>query len=102
MTQDNSPSALLFVAATHNPLAFFYALFTPTITINGTVYRLPWGTHKFVVPPGAYEVSVSYPWFLSRECGKNTVRVQLNAGQRLTVTYGARLVRYLPGSINVT
>ena len=101
MTQENANCAVLNVAATYNPLAFFYAAFTPTITINGTVHRLPWGEHSFPVSPGAYEVSVSYQWLLSPECGKNTARVELRAGQRKTVTYCARLIRFIPGSIKV-
>ncbi|MEO8459222.1 MAG: hypothetical protein ABI451_01730 [Dokdonella sp.] len=94
-------TAHLDVAVTHNPLAFFYGAFTPTVTINGEKQRRPWGTHSFEVSPGAYEVSVSYPWFLSPECGKNTVNFELQAGQRKTVTYRAGVIRYLPGKITV-
>jgi len=102
MNQDGSSTTLIFVVATHNPLAFFYRAFIPTIKINGAVHRLPWGAHKFEVPPGTYQVSVSYPWLLSPECGKNTVNLELKAGQRKTVTYCARLIRFIPGSIKVT
>ena len=101
MDQELPAIAKLRVAATHNPLAFFYSAFTPTITINGVSHRLPWGTHNFDVPPGTCAVSVSYPWLLSAECGKNSVTLQLKAGQQKTVTYCARLIRYLPGSIKV-
>jgi len=102
MTQEKSEPAILRVDATHNPLAFFYNAFTPTIEINGTKHRLPWGMHKFTVPSGTYQVSVSYPWLLSPECGKNTARVELRAGQRKTVTYCARFIRFFPGSIKVS
>jgi len=92
----------LYVAVTHNPLAFIYERFTPTITINGESHRRPWGTHKFTVPPGSYEVSISYPWLFSPECGKNTAHVEIQAGQTKTITYCAGLIRFLPGAITVS
>ena len=89
------------VTITHNPLAFFYEAFTPTVTINGTPERRPWGTHLFKLPPGKYEVAVSYPWIL-RECGKNSVRFTLGATETKKVRYCARLIRFIPGAISVT
>ena len=90
------------VTATHSPLAFIYRLFKPTIEINGHKERRPWGVHRFALPPGQYEVSVSYPWLLSPECGKNSVVVLLEAGQSRKILYRAGLVRYLPGKISLT
>ena len=101
ITEQNPPTSNMEVIVTHNRLAFFYDLFTPTITINGTKERKPWGTHQFRLPPGDYEVSVSYPWIMS-ECGKNSVRFSLAAGETKKVRYCARLIRFLPGSITVT
>jgi hypothetical protein len=99
MTQ-GSASAEVFVNATHNRLAVIYSRFTPTITVNGEKHRLPWGTHRFEVPQGDCEVSVSYPWLLP-ECGKNTIRFSAEEGKPKTVTYCARLIRYIPGRIGV-
>ena len=101
ITDQNSPPSTVEVTVTHNPLAFFYEVFTPTITINGTKERKPWGTHQFSLPPGDYEVAVSYPWVVS-ECGKSSVRFSLAAGETKRVRYCARLIRFLPGSISVT
>jgi len=56
----------------------------------------------FFVPPGHYEVSVSYPWIFAPECGKNTIGVSVQAGETKTVTYRAGLIRYLPGKISVS
>ena len=89
------------VKVTHSPLAFIYRLFTPTIEINGSKERRAWGDHSFPLLPGMYEVSVSYPWLWSPQCGKNTVWVSLEAGQVRKVTYRAGLIRYLPGKITV-
>ena len=91
----------LEVTIAHDPLAFFYGLFTPTVAINGIRERRPWGTHQFDLDPGEYEVAISYPWIFSAECGKNTIRVRLLQGAVTRVRYRAGLIRYLPGSIAV-
>jgi hypothetical protein len=102
MTIDQpSSTSRLEVTITHNPLAFFYEAFTPTIAINGAKERRPWGTYLFNLPPGDFEVAVSYPWIIS-ECGKNSVRFSLVDGETKKVRYCARLIRFLPGSIRVT
>jgi hypothetical protein len=95
-------SSSIEVTVTHSPLAFFYRLFTPTIEINGTKERRAWGVHLFTLPPGPYEISVSYPWLFSPECGKNTIKVALESGQAKKVNYRAGLIRYLPGKMTVS
>jgi hypothetical protein len=97
-----SSQSCIEVAVTHSPVAFIYRFFTPTIEINGIKSRKPWSVHVFTLPPGDYNVSVSYPWILSRECGKNSVRVRLEAGEVRKVTYCAGLIRYLPGKISAS
>ena len=89
------------VIVEHNRLAIFYEAFIPTVTINGEKRRKPWGAHLFVVPPGDYEVAVSYPWII-RECGKNSVRFSIAAGESKKVKYCARFIRFWPGSISVS
>jgi hypothetical protein len=86
----------------HSPLAFIYRLFVPTVTINGTKERRPWGIHTIELSPGDYDISVSYPWILSKECGKNSVHISLGAGDTRKVKYRAGFIRYLPGTITVT
>jgi hypothetical protein len=100
-TDSNASASWVEVTVTHNSLAFFYEAFTPTITINGAKERRPWGTHLFSLPPGEYELAVSYPWILS-ECGKNSVRFSLAAGEKKQVHYCARFIRFWPGSIRVS
>lgn len=87
------------VDAGYVPLAFFYRFFTPTIEVGGRKEKRPWGTHVFEVAPGEYDVSVSYPWLFSPECGKNTLRVAVGPGELKKVRYRAGLIRYLPGKI---
>jgi len=102
MPQDSSLSSRLVVEVSHTPLGFIYDFFTPTVTINGHANKRPWGTSSFDLPPGHYEVSVSYPWLFAPECGKNTVRFTLQPGEAKRVSYRAGLIRYLPGKISVS
>ena len=92
--------ATLQVTLAHNRLAIFYDAFVPTLTINGKKERRPWGTHVFNLPPGEHEIAASYPWIIS-ECGRRSVRVSLRAGETKRVTYCARFIRFVPGSLRV-
>jgi hypothetical protein len=87
------------VDAGHAALAFFYNALMTNININEKSYQRPWGLHSFKAPAGNYEVSVSYPWILSPNCGKNTVSFTLESGDAIKVTYRAGMIRYLPGTI---
>src|SRR6185295_1351166 len=100
MVLDNQDGTIK-VSVAYPRFAFVYRLFTPTIEINGHKERKKWGTHAYRLPPGAYSVSVSYPWLLSPECGKNSVVLELKAAQIRKVEYTARYIRYLPGKISV-
>ncbi len=84
-----------------SPLAFLYRWTTPTIEINGRKEQLPWGQHRFPLPPGDYEISVSYPWLKWKGCGKNTVRCRLDVGQVRHVKYRAGFDRGRPGTMTV-
>jgi hypothetical protein len=95
------PKVSVVVSVTHSPLAFIYRLFVPTVTINGRKERRPWGVHSFELSPGDYDISVSYPWLFSSECGKNTVHVAVKAGETTRIGYRASLIRYLPGKMTV-
>jgi len=94
--------AAIELTITHSPLAFIYEFFTPTVEINGTKQRLPWGTHTLEMPPGAYTVAISYPWLFAPECGKNTVRFELKQEETKRVAYRAGLIRFVPGKMHVS
>jgi hypothetical protein len=102
MEADGSSEGQVDVIVKHSRLAFIYSLFTPTIAINGQAHKRPWGASSFALPAGRYEVSVSYPWLLAPECGKNSVNFDLRSGEKKTVAYKAGLIRYLPGKISVS
>ena len=97
-----TPLCRIEVTADYSPLAFIYSLFQPTITINGYPQQYPWGTRYFDVPPGDYEVAVSYPWLFMRECGRNSVRFRIGPSELRRVRYTAGLIRFVPGKITVT
>lgn len=101
MAEMDHRRASVVVSVTHSPLAFIYRLCVPTVTINGKKERRPWGVHSFELPPGDCEISVSYPWLFSPECGKNTVHFTLRAGESRRILYRAGLIRYLPGKMTV-
>jgi hypothetical protein len=101
MEHGREQASAIEVTVAHSPLAVIYRLFTPTIEINGRKERRSWGRHRFQVPTGDYEISVSYPWLFSKECGKNTVRCRVEAGQVRQVKYRAGLIRYVPGRMTV-
>ena len=102
MTLDvNSLPGTVEVTVTHNPLAFVYKLFTPTIDVSGIKERKPCGSHTFQLSPGDYKIAVSYLWVI-RKCGRSSVQFTLAVGETIKVCYCARLLRFLPGSIKVT
>jgi hypothetical protein len=101
MAPVNSGLSRIEVVVSYTSLAVIYSFFTPSIVINGQTHRLPWGKHSFELPPGRYEISISYPWLFMSECGKSTVHVDLRSGEKKRVTYCAGLIRYLPGKISV-
>ena len=102
MTNDQEyPSCCVEITIAHNRFAIFYEAFTPTVTINGQKESRPWGTHLFRLPPGDYEVAISYPWIIG-ECGRNSVRFSVAAGETKKVRYCARFIRFVPGTISVT
>jgi hypothetical protein len=101
MVQEKQGSSRIELVVTHSPLAYIYEAFTPTVTINGNKERRPWGEYTYDLAPGTYRISVSYPWLFLRECGRNTVQVTVHPGETKRITYCARLIRYLPGTMKV-
>ena len=89
------------ITASYSPLAFIYALVKPTIEIDGKVRRRPWGTHRFEVEPGEHTIAISYPWFMDRRCGRNSVTVMVREGETTHIAYRAGLIRFLPGKITL-
>ena len=79
----------------------FERLSIPTVEINGKKESRPWGVHLLELPPGTYDVSVSYPSLLVSECQKNAVQIVLESGQTRKITYRAGFVRFQPGEMTI-
>ena len=91
------------ITAKFSVLAFMYAIVKATVEVDGAVAARGWGTHRIEVEPGAHVVQVSYPWLpLARRAGRNDVTVEVAANETVQVVYTARLMRYLPGKIEVS
>jgi hypothetical protein len=97
-----SPTSAIELAITLSPFLLLERLYIPTVEINGKKESRGWGVHRLELPPGTYDVSVSYPSLLRSERQKNTVRVELETGQTRKITYRAGLVRFQPGEMTVT
>ena len=94
---------IIEVAAKFSLLAFVYGLVKATIEIDDIVTRRGWGTHSIEVEPGSHVVQVSYPWLpYSRRAGQNQVTVEVAAHETVRVEYTARLLRYMPGKMQVS
>ncbi len=101
MLNNITGAACIEVVTNHTGFAFIYDFFSTTITIDGVKHKSSWGPHQFHVTPGTHTVSVSYPWILSRECGKATITVAVLPDQTRKIIYHTHAIRYIPGSIKV-
>ena len=98
----DSAEGVVQVVARYPKFAFVYSWFKPTIEIDGQKHKRRWGTYEFTLPAGSHVVAVSYPWFLTLECGKSSATVELRPMAKVRVEYVARYIRYIPGKIEVT
>ena len=87
------------VVATYPPKAVFYSMIGANIEIDGNLSKHDWGSYSFELPPGTHEVAVSYPWAFKPKCGRQKVTVELGPGEVVRVTYCARFVRYMRGTM---
>jgi hypothetical protein len=84
------------------PLAWFLFFVTPTIEINGEKHNKKWGETFFSLPPGEYQVKISFPYFGKAECGANEIKVSLSEGQKRRVTYNMPPWILAKGSIKIS
>ena len=69
------------------PLAWFLFFVATTIEINGEKHKKKWGETFFSLPPGEYQVKISFPYLGIAECGANEIKVSLTEGQKRRVIY---------------
>ena len=95
------PLCRIEVRTSYPEIMFFYGLVSTIVEINGHKQNYPWGTQYFDVPPGEYEVAVSYQWLFGG-WGRNAVRFRIGPQETRRVEYTASYIRFLPGSIKVS
>lgn len=82
-------------------LQWMLFLVSPRISVNGQVQKAKWGLNVYNMPPGDYEVTVWFPWFIMSRCGKATRRVQVAPGWATHVTYTAPFLLFMSGSMGM-
>jgi hypothetical protein len=84
------------------PLAWILLFCTPRIAIDDRVRKRPWGTYFFPVAPGRHDVEIWFPYLFSQQCGKNSQRVDVEAGATTRVSFFMWPLMFLSGSMNVS
>jgi hypothetical protein len=81
------------------PLAFLLLLFKTNVTIDGDTSVLKWGDHRFAVPSGPHDVTVSFRYLHSKRVGESGLRVEVVPGQTTTVVYRSPFLVFMGGTI---
>ena len=85
------------------PLAWVLYLVTPNVSINRQpAQRCPWGRRTFDLPPGTYELHVSFPYMFSDRCGPATILVPVYEAHATMVVYEAPFFMFSDGTMRVT
>ena len=82
-------------------LAWILYFCMPKIEINGQVARRPWGTSHFDLPPGNYQLRVSFPYFFFSNTGDSRLAVQVHPGQATMVSYSAPFILFFGGTLRM-
>jgi hypothetical protein len=80
-------------------LQWILFLVTPRIEINGMVQERKWGTHRFDLPAGGYNIRVWFPYFLMSQCGMAQTQVPVNPGAVTVLSYDAPFFLFMGGTI---
>lgn len=82
-------------------LAWILFLITPTIEINRQPQKRAWGTHLIDLPPGQYELTVSFRYLFIERCGAATAHVPIYPGQATVVKYEAPWFMFSAGTMTI-
>ena len=97
--QQQPPTGIV-VRASFFPLSFFLFFCTPTIVINGYMYKGSWDNDLFFpVLPGWYNVKIFFKYLYLNECGANSINVGIAPGQVRRINYFMPPWMYAKGSI---
>jgi len=81
------------------PTAIILYLFPPTVVIDGTPHRESWGTRFFELSPGPHTIKIFFKYLFWRECGANSIDVNVVEGQTSRVEYSSPWLVTMKGSI---
>lgn len=99
--QQPPPTGVL-VKPSFFPLAFLLFLCTPTIVIDGQVYKGGWNKDNFFpMMPGRHTIKIFFKYLYMKECGANSIIVDVMPGQVRRINYYMPPLMLAQGSINV-
>ena len=81
------------------PLAFFLFFCTPTIVLDGTAHRKPWGIHSFALAPGRHTMKIFFRYLFMAECGANSIDVIVEEGKMKRIAYSMSPWMFAKGSL---
>ena len=82
-------------------LAWILYFCTPKIELNGQPARRPWGTASFDLPPGNYQLRVSFPYLLMSNAGDSRLNIQIHPGQVTLTSYSAPFILFFGGTLRM-
>jgi hypothetical protein len=81
------------------PTAVILYLCSPTVVIDGKPQRVSWGSRFFELSPGHHTIKIFFGYLFWRECGANSIEVNVVEGQTSRVEYSAPWLMTMKGSI---
>ncbi|MGC9670791.1 hypothetical protein ACNTMW_30115 [Planosporangium sp. 12N6] len=93
------PGAAIALTTKFLPLAFFYYLVKPKVSIDGYPVAAEWGRTVIPVPPGDHRVDVHTPYILPPRIGPADTVVSVAPGQTLELEYRSPVVAFSRGSL---
>ena len=97
------PPALVEFDLGFFPLMWILYLVTPSLSINGMVYRLPWGKHPMQLAPGRYLFQAWYPYmFRSADLARPDHDRSACRARSYKIKYRPAWLVFLGGSMTLT
>ena len=91
--------ATLHIQTSFFPLAIFLYGVSPTIQINDVIHKCGWGWASFELPPGTYELDVSFPYFKATTGLASTTVTITDPDAVVAYAYSAPLLINMAGKL---
>lgn len=102
VVDETSPApSVLQISLSFFPLSIALFLCTPRVVINGIVHRRAWGTHRFELPPGQYDISIFFSYLFWNQSGLARTVVEVPPGGFRSLKYEAPIIVMMSGWIRV-